>query len=308
MTSMNVRIRSWKSHCVIIFKSFKILHCELLHFENFNRFLIITRLIAIEKISNKLLYEITSNLSLNISSFKRASDNHTQLRKKAENFINWAQMINKLHYDHRHLSLFLKVKKWALLRLHHEYSISEFKNMIKKMSTQYVRSFKVIQRVKRLTYRLVISEDWKIHSVFSIAQLESISDSTQDFYNRSRSNHCSFVIDNQNSYEIERLLNKRTIRRKTEYFTKYLVRWLDYEFEFDRWYNVKNLENVTELITNYDKKLFNSFNWLIITRLLSIIITTSFSSYHSTKSSWSFQNEINWTRKYEQLLRSNSFT
>jgi hypothetical protein len=164
-----------------------------------------TRSIAIEKTSNELLYEITSNLSLNISSSKRASGNHIQLRKKAENFINWAQMINKLHYDRRHSSLFLKVEEWALLRLNHEYLISEFKNMIKKMSTQYVRSFKVIQRIERLTYRLAISEDWKIHSIFSIAQLESAFDSTQDFYNRSKLNHSSFVIDSQNQYEIERL-------------------------------------------------------------------------------------------------------
>jgi hypothetical protein len=80
-----------------------------------------TRSIATKKISNELLYEITSNLSLNISLSKKVSDNLTQLRKKAQNFINWAQMINKAHYDRRHSSLFLKVKEWALLRLHHEY-------------------------------------------------------------------------------------------------------------------------------------------------------------------------------------------
>jgi hypothetical protein len=219
------------------------------------------RLIVIEKISNELLYEITSNLSLNISSSKRTSVNHTHLRKKAENFVNWAQIINKLRYDRRHSSLFLKIEEWTLLRLRHEYSISELKNMIKKMLTQYVRSFKVIQRVKQLIYRLVISEDWKIHSVFSIAQLESAFDSTQDFYNRSRSNHSSLVIDNQN-YEIERLLNKRVIKRDQEYFTKYLIRWQDYEFEYDRWYNVKDLQNAKNLINYYEKKLerFNSSN------------------------------------------------
>jgi hypothetical protein len=43
-----------------------------------------------------------------------------------------------------------------------------------------------------------------------------------------------------------------------------------------------------------------------MTRLFSIVITISFSSYHSMKSSWSFQIDINWNRKYEQLLWSNS--
>jgi hypothetical protein len=171
-------------------------------------------------------------------------------------------MINKTHYDRRHSSLFLKVDEWAMLRLHHEYFISESKDMIKKISTQYVESFKVVQRVKRLAYRLAISEDWKIYSVFSIAQLESTSDSAQNLYNRLRSTNSSSVTNSQN-YEIERLLNKRVVKRDQEYFTKYLVRWQDYELEYDRWYNVKDLDNVKELIADYEKKLSNSFNWLI---------------------------------------------
>ncbi len=118
-----------------------------------------TRFAVIEKLLNELLYEVTSSISLNILFLNKILKNHSQLRKKAENAINWAQMINKTHYDRRHSSLFLKVDEWALLRLHHEYFILESKNMIKKISTQYVESFKVVQRVKRLAYRLAISED-----------------------------------------------------------------------------------------------------------------------------------------------------
>jgi hypothetical protein len=221
-----------------------------------------TRSILTKKTSNELLYEITSNLLLNISSSNKIVDNHTQLRKKAQNVIDWAQMINKTHYDRRHSSLFLKIDEWTMLRLHHDYSISESKNMIKKISTQYVKSFKVVQRIKRLAYRLVISEDWKMHSIFSIVQLESASDSAQNFYNRFKSIHSSSVIDSQ-EYEIERLLNKRIIKRELDFFTEYLVRWQNYESEYDRWYNIKNLENVKDLIADYEKKLFNSFNWLV---------------------------------------------
>jgi hypothetical protein len=68
-----------------------------------------TRSIVTRKTSNELLYEITSNLLLNISSSNKIVDNHTQLRKKAQNVIDWAQMINKIHYDRCHSSLFLKV-------------------------------------------------------------------------------------------------------------------------------------------------------------------------------------------------------
>ncbi len=219
-----------------------------------------TRSVVTEKTSNELLYELISNLSLNILVTDKTL-NHNQLRKETQNAINWAQMINKIHYDRRHSSFFLKVNEWAMLRLHHEYFISDSKNMIKKISTQYVESFKVVQRIKRFAYRLAISEDWKIHSIFSIAQLESTSDSAQNFYNRLRSIHSSSVIDNQN-YEIEHFLNKRVVKREQEYFTKYLMRWQDYEFEYDRWYNVKDLQNAKNLISDYEKKVerFNSSN------------------------------------------------
>jgi hypothetical protein len=251
-----------------------------------------TRFDATNKTSNELLYELTFNLSLNIS-FTNETFNHDRLRKETQNAINWTQMINKIHYDRRHSSLFLKINEWAMLRLHHEYFISDSKNMIKKIFTQYVESFKVVQRIERLAYRLAISENWKIHSIFSIAQLESTSDSAQNLYNRLKSTDSSSVTDTQNEYEIERILNKRTVKRDHEYFTKYFVRWLDYEFEFDRWYNVKNLANVKEFITNYEKKLFINFNWFIIARLFNIIITIFFSFYHSIEFLRDFQNETN---------------
>jgi hypothetical protein len=219
-----------------------------------------TRSIVTKKTSNELLYEITSNLLLNISSSNKIVDNHTQLRKKAQNVIDWAQMINKIHYDRRHTSFFLKVDEWTLLRLHHDYFISKSKNMKKKVFAQYVEFFKINQRIERLIYRLNISSDWKIHSVFFVIQLESVSDSTKNLFNRSRSTHSSSMIDTQNQYEIERLINKRVIRRDHDYFTEYLIRWLRYESKYDRWYNIKNLQNAKNLINDYEKKLerFNS--------------------------------------------------
>jgi hypothetical protein len=61
-------------------------------------------------------------------------------------------------------------------------------------------------------------------------------------------------------YEIERLLNKRTVRRGTGYSTEYLVRWLGYGPEWDRWYNVKDHGNAKDLIADYEKELSNSSN------------------------------------------------
>jgi hypothetical protein len=192
-----------------------------------------TRSIVTKKTSNELLYEITLNLSLNIS-FTNKIFNHDHLRKKAQNAINWAQMQNKAYYDRRYTSLFLKINEWVLLKLHHEYFVSSFKNMTKKIFAQYIEFFKMIQRIERLIYRLNVLFDWKIHFVFSVAQLKFASDSIKDSFNRSRSTHLSSITDTQNEYEIERILNKRTIKRDHDIFIEYLMRWLRYESKYDK--------------------------------------------------------------------------
>jgi hypothetical protein len=152
------------------------------------------------------------------------------------------------------------MNQWILLILHHEYFIFEFKNMTKKIFAQYIESFKIIQRIERLIYRLNVSFDWKIHSVFFVVQLKSVFDLAKNSFNRSRSTHSSSMTNTQNEYEIERILNKRIVKRDHNFFIEYLIRWLDYESKWNRWYNVKNLSNVKKLIANYEKNLFNSFN------------------------------------------------
>jgi hypothetical protein len=188
--------------------------------------------------------------------------------------------------------------------------------MIKKVFTQYIDLFKIIQRIERLTYRLDISFDWKIHSIFSIAQFESTSDLAKDSYDRSRSTHSSSVTDTQNEYEIERLLNKKIVRRKHEYFTEYLIRWKEYESEFDKWYNVKNLENAKKLVSDYEKKLerFKNTTWSQMNRLFNILIRyfhlilLSFSLDLKLEDTRVFHLTLNEYTNYEehQLIRTTS--
>lgn len=138
-------------------------------------------------------------------------------------------MNNKRHYDKRHTSLFFGKKEKTLIRLHKEYIISSIFEIIKKLTQQFVDSFKILAKIERLIYKLDISDHWKIHFVFSIAQLELTLSSSSNFYNHSRFVHFEFVyieknIDILKSYQLERLLNKRTIKWKGEQFIEYRIR------------------------------------------------------------------------------------
>lgn len=98
----------------------------------------------------------------------------------------------------------------------------------KKLSQQYIDPFEVLRRVDRLAYLLNIPEDWRIYSVFTIAQLEPAPLSLDPF-DRSRPNHPPSVFvkgDTEffKSYEIDRILNKRTMRKGRGMTTEYLIK------------------------------------------------------------------------------------
>ena len=58
------------------------------------------------------------------------------------------------------------------------------------------------------------------------------------------------IIEGEEEFEVEKILNKRTITGKE----KFLVRWKGYTVEEDTWENRENLENVKELVEEFERE------------------------------------------------------
>ena len=163
----------------------------------------------------------------------------------------------KFYYDRKHQSTNLVVDDWAQIRLHKGYDISSIAVLDNKLSQQYTALFRVTKKIDRLAYRLDISRKWTIHSIFSIAQLKSCSDSTKDLFRRHRLTQSNSVfveedIDLIKFFELKRIINKRmTVRREVEY----LVRWKDYDSKYDVWRNLSKLNDVMNLIQKYENSI-----------------------------------------------------
>ena len=147
----------------------------------------------------------------------------------------------------------MKKNEYALIRLHHEYQISINDILSKKYDQQYVDFFKILKKIDKLTYRFDLSIYWRIHFVFSIAQLKLVSIES-NFYQRSRFIHLdSMFVENDikwvKFYEIDFLINKREIARRR---SKYLIRWKEYESAYNEWRNISKFENVMNLMKNYE--------------------------------------------------------
>lgn len=93
--------------------------------------------------------------------------------------------------------------------------------------------FQIKKRVRRLAYRLEIPDDWRIHSIFSVAQLElALKPSDNPFWHPHLHDPPTVFVDGDinsfKSFEIDRLLNKQTIKRSKGLIVEYLVCWTGY--------------------------------------------------------------------------------
>ncbi len=135
----------------------------------------------------------------------------------------------KTYYDRKQQPLFMKKGEWTILRLHKGYSIPATLGITKKLTQQYVGPFQIENKVRRLAYKLKIPSDWKIHPVFSVAQLQPAFSPTEDLFSRLYPTHPIPVFINGDtdlvkSFQVERLLNRKTIRQGRGNLVKYLVR------------------------------------------------------------------------------------
>ncbi len=223
---------------------------------NFNNF----TFISTDKSSNEIVYDFrTTNISLLINS----EDHFNYTTKWSINVfetadaITFARVKMKTWYDHKHKSMTLRVKDYAFLQLHHDYHLSDYSS--KKLSQQYCDSFLIVKWVEKLAYELELLSHWRIHSIIFIAQLKSALKDADSFKHSWSNNSFSIEVEENIkkwvSYEIEKLIDDR-VRwfDRDSLICKYLVRWKEYESEYNEWYDENLLNNASELIQNYKVK------------------------------------------------------
>lgn len=168
----------------------------------------------------------------------------------AKDAIAFASLRMKDYYDSKHMAKFFNVGDLVNIRLHRGYRVPSITS--KKLGQQLVGPFKVLERIGRLAYRLQLPHVMQIHDVISIAHLEPATDPAEDPYRRRRLRAPPVVVDGETEYEIERLLQKRRIRKGRGWSTQYLVRWLGYGPEDDVWMPDHRLPNAEDLVRRYE--------------------------------------------------------
>jgi hypothetical protein len=212
---------------------------------------------------NQTLYEmnIRSQITLLIDDF-RENQQHLRdiIRKNVANVINFVSVRFKIIYDDKHKSLAFNIEDKVYLRLHNEYFLSKRDNL--KLFNQRSDSYTIKRKIENVVYELNLSQNSRIHSVIFIAQLKSTSDS--DSFNRLRSINSDSIetesdTSRKKSYEIERILKKRSRKYDRITLIEYLMQWKNWESKHNSWVTRKDCENVADLILKFENRIKNAW-------------------------------------------------
>ena len=116
-----------------------------------------------------------------------------------------------------------------------------------KLTECFVGPYKVKEIVSSNTIELELPKSIKIHPVVNVSRVQLYKPQVEG---QKKIPPKLLIIEEQEEFEVEKILNKRTIRGKE----KFLVRWKGYTTEEDTWKNRENLENAKELVEEFERK------------------------------------------------------
>jgi len=112
-----------------------------------------------------------------------------------------------------------------------------------KLTERFVGSYRVKEIISSNAVKLELPSTVRIHPVVNISRVRR-------YEGQRKEQPAPVIIEGEEEWEVERILNKRKVRGKD----KYLVRWKGYTAESDTWEGRKNLENAKEAIKEFEKE------------------------------------------------------
>ena len=121
----------------------------------------------------------------------------------------------------------------------------------RKLNPRFIGPFRITKMVSPTACKLELPPGMKIHPVFHVSLLRKYQPSPEEFSERRQAPPQPVVIGDQKEYEVERILDKRTRRRRIEY----LVKWIGYELHDATWEPRENLVNAPDAVRDFEDAL-----------------------------------------------------
>jgi len=116
-----------------------------------------------------------------------------------------------------------------------------------KLTERFVGPYKVKEIISSNAVKLELPSTVKIYPVVNVSRIRRYVGQVKG---QKKEQPLPVIIEGEEEWEVERILNKRRIRGKD----KYLVRWKGFTAESDTWEGRENLENAKEAIEEFEKE------------------------------------------------------
>jgi len=146
----------------------------------------------------------------------------------------------KWYYDKKVQSVPFKVGDKVLLNL------KNYQTTERALQPQYKGPFKIIEKLSLVTFQLRIPPRYRVlHPVFHASKLTQYSEST--IHGQKATPPPPTLIQGQEEWEVEKILDSRQRQGKNEY----LVKWKGYTQGDNTWEPEDNLQNAGEKLQEY---------------------------------------------------------
>jgi len=116
-----------------------------------------------------------------------------------------------------------------------------------KLTEIFVGPYKIKKIVSSNAVELELPSTIKIHPVVNVSRIRRYVGQVEG---QRKEQPAPVIIQGEEEWEVERILNKRRVRGKD----KYLVRWKEFTVESDTWEGRENLGNAKEAIEEFKKE------------------------------------------------------
>ena len=173
---------------------------------------------------------------------------HALARADAEDASKHAIFHIAKEYNRKHKDLSFNVGDKAYLCLGSGYKLRGIPKA--KLGFQRVGPFTIISKVGRQAYELKLPDDWNIHPVISVAQLEPYR---EDPFQREQPPPAPVTIEGDEYFKVEKVIRSDMRGRGRNRRMHYLVRWQGYGPEHDSWVPEEEMELSRELIDEFER-------------------------------------------------------
>jgi hypothetical protein len=134
-----------------------------------------------------------------------------------------------------------------------------------KMRPKCFGPFRVTELIGKTTYRLDLPSQWKIHNTFHANLLLHYQETREHGHNFTEP--LPELIEGQEEWEVEQILDKRVHRCKEQY----LIKWKGYSDTHNSWEPVENIQ-APVLILAFNNKEAQKFKWIEVPGGRKIVI------------------------------------